>query len=104
MKFQREFEELQMAELAETQRLEEQARRRKEEKLRRLKQQAEVAKMEQEASEKIAARALAQSYLSGLIPSVYGILEEGGYFYDVQERGILFIFKIVQQFILFYYY
>jgi len=85
---QREFEELRTAELIETQRLEEQARRRREEKERRLKQQAEVARKERATADKIAARALAQSYLSGLVPSVYGVLDDGGYFYDQQEREV----------------
>jgi hypothetical protein len=85
---QMEFEELRTAELAETQRLEEQARRRREEKERRLKQQAEVAKAERDTAEKIAARALAKSYLSGLVPSVYEVLDDGGYFYDQQQREV----------------
>jgi radial spoke head protein 3 len=85
---QMEFEELRTAELAETQRLEEQARRRREEKERRLKQQAEVAKTERDTAEKIAARALAKSYLSGLVPSVYEVLDDGGYFYDQQQREV----------------
>jgi hypothetical protein len=82
------FEELRNAELIETQRLEEQARRRREEKDRRLHQQAEVALNEREASKKIAARSFAQSYLSGLVPSVFQNLEDGGYFYDAQERVV----------------
>lgn len=85
---QMEFEELRTAELAETQRLEEQARRRREEKERRLKQQAEVAQAERDTAEKIAARALAKSYLSGLVPSVYEVLDDGGYFYDQQQREV----------------
>eukprot|EP00038_Savillea_parva_P007865 m.173014 g.173014 ORF g.173014 m.173014 type:complete len:481 (+) comp13625_c0_seq1:112-1554(+) len=82
------FEELRNAELIETQRLEEQARRRREEKNRRLHQQAEVALAEKEASKRIAARSFAQSYLSGLVPSVFQNLEDGGYFYDAQEREV----------------
>lgn len=82
------FEELRNAELIETQRLEEQARRRREEKDRRLHQQAEVAMAEREASKKIAARSFAQSYLSGLVPSVFKNLEDGGYFFDAQERTV----------------
>jgi len=85
---QMEFEELRTAELSETQRLEEQARRRREEKERRLKQQAEVAQAERDTAEKIAARALAKSYLSGLVPSVYEVLDDGGYFYDQQQREV----------------
>ena len=67
--------------------MEEQARRRGEEKTRRLRQQAEVARQEREASAKIAARAFSQTYLSGLVPSVFSALNDGGYFYDPQERG-----------------
>lgn len=85
---QLQFEEFRNAELMETQRLEEQARRRREEKSRRLRQQAEVARQEREAAKKIAARSFAQSYLSGLVPSVFQNLESGGYFYDQQEREI----------------
>lgn len=85
---QLKFEELRNAELIETQRLEEQARRRREEKERRLKQQADVAAAEHEATKKIAARSFAQSYLSGLVPSVFKNLEDGGYFFDTQEREI----------------
>ena len=85
---QREYEELRNAELIETQRLEEQARRRREEKQRRLQQQKEVLQSQQEASEKIAARAFAQSYLSGLQSTVFGALDDGGYFFDVQNRAV----------------
>jgi TolA-binding protein len=85
---QLKFEELRNAELIETQRLEEQARRRREEKERRLKQQREVADQEREATKKIAARSFAQSYLSGLVPSVFRNLEDGGYFFDAQEREV----------------
>lgn len=89
---QREYEELRNAELVETQRLEEQARRRREEKERRLRQQAEVARQERETADKIAARAFAQSYLSGLVPSVFTALDDGGYFFDEQEREVEQVF------------
>jgi len=85
---QLEFEELRNAELIETQRLEEQARRRREERERRMKQQAAVAKQERETTKKIAARSFAQSYLSGLVPSVFDNLDSNGYFYDTQEREV----------------
>ncbi|KXJ24414.1 radial spoke head protein 3 homolog [Exaiptasia diaphana] len=85
---QRRFEELRNAELVETQRLEEQERRRREEKERRMRQQAEVLLKEKETGEKIAARAFAQSYLADLVPSVFGSLNENGYFYDPVERDV----------------
>ncbi|XP_042335891.1 radial spoke head protein 3 homolog B-like [Sceloporus undulatus] len=80
--------EMRCAELAEVQRLEEQERRHREEKERRKKQQLEVLQKEKETSEKIAARAFAQRYLSDLIPSVFGSLRDSGYFYDPVERDI----------------
>ncbi|KAH0625957.1 hypothetical protein JD844_034346 [Phrynosoma platyrhinos] len=55
---------------------------------RRKKQQLEVLQKEKETSEKIAARAFAQRYLSDLIPSVFGSLRDSGYFYDPVERDI----------------
>ncbi|XP_053228721.1 radial spoke head protein 3 homolog B-like [Podarcis raffonei] len=82
------YHELRRAELAEVQRLEEQERRHREEKERRKKQQLQVLQKEKETSEKIAARAFAQRYLSDLIPSVFGSLRESGYFYDPVERDI----------------
>ncbi|XP_046848861.1 radial spoke head protein 3 homolog B-like [Xenia sp. Carnegie-2017] len=85
---QRRFEELRNAELVETQRLEEQERRHHEEKERRIKQQIDVLKKEKETAEKIAARAFAQSYLADMIPSVFGSLNEHGYFYDPVERDV----------------
>ncbi|XP_001633128.2 radial spoke head protein 3 homolog [Nematostella vectensis] len=85
---QRRFEELRNAELVETQRLEEQERRHREEKERRMRQQAQVLKKEKETGEKIAARAFAQSYLADLVPSVFGSLNENGYFYDPVERDV----------------
>lgn len=85
---QRAFEELRNAELVEQQRLEEQERRHREEKERRMKQQKEILKKEKETAEKIASRAFAQSYLSDLVPSVFGSLSENGYFYDPVERDV----------------
>ncbi|XP_070568469.1 radial spoke head protein 3 homolog isoform X2 [Ptychodera flava] len=85
---QRAFEELRNAELVETQRLEEQERRHREEKERRMKQQREVLKKERETAEKIAARAFAQAYLADLVPSVFGTLNDNGYFFDPVERDV----------------
>lgn len=85
---QRAFEELRNAELVEEQRLEEQERRHREEKERRMKQQKEILRKEKETAEKIASRAFAQSYLSDLVPSVFGSLSENGYFYDPVERDV----------------
>lgn len=55
---------------------------------RRMKQQREIVKKEKETSDKIAARAFAQSYLADLVPTVFGTLSDNGYFYDPVERGI----------------
>jgi hypothetical protein len=85
---QRSFEQLRNAELVEQQRLEEQERRHSEEKMRRLNQQREVLSKEKETSDKLAARAFAQSYLSDLIPSVFGSLTDHGFFYDPVERDV----------------
>lgn len=85
---QRAFEELRNAELVEEQRLEEQERRHREEKERRMKQQREILRKEKETAEKIASRAFAQSYLSDLVPSVFGTLSDSGYFYDPVERDV----------------
>ncbi|XP_072019073.1 radial spoke head protein 3 homolog B-like [Amphiura filiformis] len=85
---QRAFEELRNAEMVETQRLEEQERRHREEKERRMKQQREVLLKEKETAEKIAARAFAQSYLADLVPSVFGTLNDNGYFFDPVERDV----------------
>uniref|UniRef100_A0A8D2JGZ3 Radial spoke head 3 n=1 Tax=Varanus komodoensis TaxID=61221 RepID=A0A8D2JGZ3_VARKO len=82
------YQELRFAELAEVQRLEEQERRHREEKQRRKKQQMLVLQKEKETSEKIAARAFAQRYLSDLIPSVFSSLRDSGYFFDPVERDV----------------
>lgn len=52
-------------------------------------QQREILRKEKETADKIAARAFAQSYLSDLLPSVFGTLADNGYFYDPVERGKL---------------
>jgi len=54
---------------------------------RRIRQQAEEMRKEAETCDKIAARAFAQSYLVDLVPSVFGMLFDNGYFYDPVERG-----------------
>lgn len=54
---------------------------------RRRQQQWQVAHKHKETAEKIAARAFAQRYLADLLPSVFGSLRDGGYFYDPIERG-----------------
>ncbi|XP_007943482.1 radial spoke head protein 3 homolog [Orycteropus afer afer] len=82
------YEELRNVELAEVQRLEEQERRHREEKERRKQQQWEIVHKHNETAQKIAARAFAQRYLADLLPSVFGSLRDGGYFYDPIERDI----------------
>ena len=44
-------------------------------------------KNERETAAKMAARAFAQSYLEDLVPSVFGLLVEQGFFFDAAERG-----------------
>jgi len=85
---QRRFQELRNAEFVETQRLEEKERRHKEEKENRVEQHTECLKMEKETAAKIASRAFAQSYLIDLVPSVFGHLEDRGFFFDPVEREI----------------
>uniref|UniRef100_A0A3B5KGX8 Radial spoke head 3 n=1 Tax=Takifugu rubripes TaxID=31033 RepID=A0A3B5KGX8_TAKRU len=85
---QQAFEELRNYQLAEVQRLQEHERRRREEKEHRIAQQREVLKKEGETVQKIAARAYAQQYLSGLLPSVLTSLRTNGYFHDPVERDI----------------
>ncbi|NXX12993.1 RSPH3 protein, partial [Podargus strigoides] len=85
---QRAYAELRNAELAEVQRLEEQDRRYREEKERRKIQHKQLLQKQKETTEKIAARAFAQRYLTDLIPSVFNNLRESGFFYDPIERDI----------------
>ncbi|KAJ3149774.1 Radial spoke head protein 3 [Geranomyces variabilis] len=85
---QADFESRRAAENAEVQRLEDAERRRTEEKERRLAEQIRILREKQEAAEKIAARAFAQSYLQNLMPSVYQSLTSNGYFYDAVEREV----------------
>ncbi|XP_048457447.1 radial spoke head protein 3 homolog isoform X2 [Rhincodon typus] len=89
---QRDFEELRNAELAEVQRMEEKERRHREEKKRRMAQQQGVLKKEKDTSDKIAARAFAQTYLADLIPTVFSTLRDNGYFYDPVERDVEKVF------------
>jgi len=56
--------------------------------LRRIKQAEERLKEGKESAGKIAARAFAQSYLADLVPSVFGLLADAGYFYNLVERGL----------------
>ncbi|NXT02069.1 RSPH3 protein, partial [Jacana jacana] len=85
---QRAYAELRNAELAEAQRLEEQDRRYREEKERRRLQHMKMLQKQKETTEKIAARAFAQRYLTDLIPSVFNNLRDSGFFYDPIERDI----------------
>ncbi|EDQ92002.1 uncharacterized protein MONBRDRAFT_31127 [Monosiga brevicollis MX1] len=85
---QREFDALRAAELAEVQRMEEQARRREEEKKQRVTEQRQAIEQQKVTAEKIAARAFAHSYLADLVPSVFSSLSQGGFFYDRQEREV----------------
>lgn len=55
---------------------------------RRRQQQWQVVHKRKETTQKIAARAFAQHYLADLLPSVFGSLRDGGYFFDPIERGV----------------
>ena len=68
--------------------MEDAERRRTEEKERRLAEQLRLLKEKQEAAEKVAARAFAQSYLSTLVPTVLDNLASNGFFHDVIEREV----------------
>lgn len=57
-----------------------------------MQQKREALLKEKETSEKVAARAFAQSYLSDLLPSVFSNLNEGGFFYDPVERGTMYMY------------
>ena len=56
-----------------------------------MKQQRDALLLEKDTSEKIAARAFAQSYLSDLVPSVFSTLSQNGFFFDPVERGKSFL-------------
>jgi len=43
---------------------------------------------ERATAAKMAARAFAQSYLDDLVPSVFTVLTEQGFFFDAAERGL----------------
>jgi hypothetical protein len=47
-----------------------------------------LLKEKQEAAEKVAARAFAQSYLSTLVPGIFDSLVDHGYFHDVVEKEV----------------
>ena len=53
----------------------------------RVKQQQETIERERETTEKMAAHAFAQSFLTDLVPSVYEELSQAGYFFDPVSRG-----------------
>lgn len=91
---QEEFEYIRNIELAEVQRLEADARRRMQEKERRLEQEQLRLAQKIELEEKIAARAFAQQYLSSLHTSVFDMLQDEGYFYDVCKKEIEDIFMV----------
>ena len=57
--------------MVEVQRLEDAERRRTSEKERRLAEQSRILKEKQDITEKIAARAFAQSYLNTLVPTIF---------------------------------
>lgn len=74
--------------MVEVQRLEDAERRRTNEKERRLAEQLRIMKEKQEITEKIAARAFAQSYLNTLVPTIFDNLINNGFFHDKIEAEI----------------
>jgi hypothetical protein len=52
-----------------------------------MKQQADILRDEKDTALKIAARAFARGFMKDLIPTVFGLLSDHGYFYDPVERG-----------------
>lgn len=58
-------------------------------------QQADIMKKEKETAEKISAMAFAQSYLRDLVPTVFAILSDNGYFYDPVEKGKSTYFHLI---------
>lgn len=85
---QRRFEELRACELAERQRLEEQDKRLYEEREHRILQNEEAARLDDETTRKVTARAFARNYLIDLIPSLFHKLEEKGFFFDNVRQDI----------------
>lgn len=74
--------------MVEVQRLEDAERRRTNEKERRLAEQLRIVKEKQDITEKIAARAFAQSYLNTLVPTIFDNLINNGFFHDKIEAEI----------------
>ena len=101
---QRAFEELRAAEAVERSRLEELERRHREEKERRVNQHKEAATRARDTAARIAARAFALSYLSDLVPVVFGSLSMHGYFYDPIERGLTLDLSLLLISSLFFYF
>ena len=63
-----------------------------------MQQQREALLKEKETSERIAARAFAQSYLADLVPSVFSTLNQNGFFYDPVERGVYICYYYFHKF------
>jgi hypothetical protein len=74
--------------MVEVQRLEDAERRRTNEKERRIAEELRIVKEKQEVTEKIAARAFAQSYLNTLVPTIFDNLINNGFFHDKIEAEI----------------
>ncbi|XP_037079008.1 radial spoke head protein 3 homolog B-like [Pollicipes pollicipes] len=85
---QRRFQEQRQAEAAEQQRLGERERRHTEEKDRRMAQRRVALEQEEETGAKVAASALAQSYLADMVPAVFSNLRQKGFFFNGVERDI----------------
>ncbi|ORZ38842.1 radial spoke 3 [Catenaria anguillulae PL171] len=87
-KRQRDHAARRAAELAEVQRLEQAEKRRTEEKERRKAEAARLLQEKHDAASKVAAASFASVYLSSLVPSAFGALQDEGFFYDAREREV----------------
>ncbi|KAL3163290.1 hypothetical protein ABBQ32_009684 [Trebouxia sp. C0010 RCD-2024] len=85
---QQHYEQVKAAELASVQRLEAAELRKQEEKARRLEQARARASAETHLREKVAAATFARGYIKGLTGTVYGRLQDSGFFFDPVQREI----------------
>ncbi|DBA85374.1 hypothetical protein WJX79_002769 [Trebouxia sp. C0005] len=85
---QQHYEQVKATELASVQRLEAAELRKQEEKARRLEQARARATAETHLREKVAAATFARGYIKGLTGTVYGRLQDSGYFFDPVQREV----------------
>jgi hypothetical protein len=89
---QEEFDQVSRVELAEAQRMEEAEKRRFQEKKRRVEQERLRLESEKEVALKVASRSFSHRYVHDVVSSVFGTLNEEGFFYDPLVREIEDVF------------